>query len=301
MDIGGEMGTRNFRFRSESLPLDATARQAAPGQFAALPDGTVHYELAGPSDAQCVVLVHGFSVPYYIWDPVFGPLVEAGFRVLRYDLYGRGYSDRPDTAYDQDLFDRQLWHLLPALGLEEPVDLVGLSMGGAIAVTFAHRHPDRVRKLVLMDPAGLPQKHPWVAKVVTAPILGEWVMDLLGDRFLVSGLRDDVHDPRNLPPDYMARYREQMQYVGFKRALLSTLRSGILTGAEEAYRGVGQQGHPVLCIWGLEDRTVPFALSQRVKELIPQAELRAIASAGHVPYHDQPQEVLAALVQFLSA
>ncbi|MBC7225581.1 MAG: hypothetical protein H5T59_15110 [Anaerolineae bacterium] len=46
---------------------------------------------------------------------------------------------------------------------------------------------------------------------------------------------------------------------------------------------------------------MPFALSQRVKELIPQAQLRAIASAGHVPYHDQPEEVLEALVQFLRA
>jgi pimeloyl-ACP methyl ester carboxylesterase len=59
------------------------------------------------------VLIPGFSVPYVIWDPTFEDLVEKGFRVLRYDLFGRGYSDRPDAIYDLELFDRQLMNESP--------------------------------------------------------------------------------------------------------------------------------------------------------------------------------------------
>jgi pimeloyl-ACP methyl ester carboxylesterase len=143
-----------LEFFGESLILDAEARSRASGEFVALPDGMVHYEMAGPPGGQTVVLVHGFSIPYYIWDPTFGALVETGLRVLRYDLYGRGYSDRPDTVYDSDLFDRQLLGLLSALDVDRPVNLVGLSMGGPIAVVFTDRHPQMVHKLGLISATG---------------------------------------------------------------------------------------------------------------------------------------------------
>ncbi len=138
----------------ETRVLDDQARLAAPGEFIRLPDGMVHYELKGPADGQPVVLVHGFSVPYYIWDPTFPALAAAGFRVLRYDLFGRGYSDRPDLPYTMDLFVRQLRGLIEALQLKVPLDLVGLSMGGPISAGFTDRHPELVRKLCLLDPAG---------------------------------------------------------------------------------------------------------------------------------------------------
>lgn len=291
---------RRFRFRGESRDLDAAARAAAPGQFVALPEGRVHYEIAGPPEGQIVVLVHGFSVPYHIWDPTFVALVEAGFRVLRYDLYGRGYSDRPDVAYDADLFDRQLLGLLSALNVTRPVDLVGLSMGGAIAIVFTHRHPDRVRRLCLIDPAGLPQKQTLTARLVVLPRLGEWMMNLLGDRVLLAGLQDDFYDTGRFPdPAYVEKYRQQMPYRGFKRALLSTLRSGFLTSIQAEYEEVGRQDRPVLLIWGRQDRVLPFALSEQVRRLIPGVEFRAIERAGHVPHYERPEQVNPLLTEFL--
>src|SRR5882672_1159290 len=90
----------------ERLDLDDAARQAAPGQFVRLSDGYTHYELGGPEQGRVVVLAAGFSVPYYIWDPTFTALTRAGFRVLRFDYYGRGFSDRPNTSYTQDFYIR---------------------------------------------------------------------------------------------------------------------------------------------------------------------------------------------------
>ena len=88
----------------ESDTLNDQTRPGVVGSFVRLPHGTVHYQLAGPESGRTVVLVHGFSVPYYIWDPTYDELVKKGFRVLRYDLYGRGYSDRPDEVYGPDLY-----------------------------------------------------------------------------------------------------------------------------------------------------------------------------------------------------
>ena len=294
------MPVRQYRFRSETRALDDAARATAPGRFVHLPDGLTHYELAGPPDAQTVVLVHGFSIPYYIWDPTFAALVEAGFRVLRFDLYGRGFSDRPDTEYNADLYDRQLSSLLHALDIRAPVDVAGLSMGGPVTVHFADRHPERVRRLVLVDPAGFPLKQPLAAGLIRAPLVGEWLMDRFGGQILVKGLVKDLKEPSRFP-DYQQRYRTQMQYAGFKRALLSTLRSGFLTHAADAYRRVGEQKRPVLLIWGREDSVIPFAISDKVKAAIPHAEFHAIDDAGHVPHLERPDAVNPILIEFLRA
>src|SRR5205814_6966801 len=86
------------------------------------------------------------------WDSTAAALGANGFRVLRYNYYGRGFSDRPALRYDLAMYDRQLTELLDTLGIHEPIDVAGLSMGGAIAVNFATRHPELVRTLTLVDP-----------------------------------------------------------------------------------------------------------------------------------------------------
>jgi pimeloyl-ACP methyl ester carboxylesterase len=113
----------------ESLTLSEETRAALGGSFIALPEGVTHYELGGPPDGRPVVLVHGFSVPLYIWGPTFEALVGAGFRVLRYDLFGRGYSDRPPVKNNVDLFDGQLHALLDALEIPSPVSSLELGAG----------------------------------------------------------------------------------------------------------------------------------------------------------------------------
>jgi len=111
----------------EKLELDESVRRATPGQFVRLTDGYTHYEIAGPPGGHVVVLAAGFSVPYYIWDPTFAALTGAGFRVLRYDYYGRGFSDRPEVDYSQTFYVRQLTELLDSLEITDSIDLVGLS------------------------------------------------------------------------------------------------------------------------------------------------------------------------------
>lgn len=238
-------------------------------------------------------------MPYYIWDPTFDALTAAGLRVLRYDLFGRGYSDRPNTAYCPDLFDRQLLELLEKLRIGNKVSLIGLSMGGAIAATFATQHPKQVDKLTLIDPAGFPLDRPWYFKLMLLPGAGELVLGLFGDGILLESMAGDFYDPGDVA-DFIDRYKEQIPYKGFKRALLSTMRNNMLDGFSETYRRVGELDLPVLLIWGREDRTIPFAHSQNLLVLLPQTEFHPIEKAGHIPHYERPEVVNPLLIEFLS-
>jgi pimeloyl-ACP methyl ester carboxylesterase len=137
-----------------------------------------------------------------------------------------------------------------------------------------------------------------LAGLVQAPLLGEWFMSLFGDKLLVDSLRGDFRHQEKFP-EYQARYRVQMQYVGFKRAILSTIRSGFLDDITETYRRVGQQKRPVLLIWGREDQTVPFSTSEKAREAIPQVEFHAVDDAGHVSHYERPEIVNRILLEFL--
>ena len=296
--IIGEMAKFEFPFRGETKRLTQEERARLPGEFIKLSDGVTHYELGGPVDGQVVVLVHGFSVPYFIWDPTFEALTKAGFWTLRYDLYGRGYSDRPNEGYDVDLFERQLSDLLDALGFKEKVNVVGLSMGGIISAAFAIRHPKRVAKLGLVDPAGFPLNLPLTFRLLTVRGLGEVMLNFVGVRNLENSIASDFYEPKHIK-EFMELYSPQMEYKGFRRAILSTIREGVLDRRFEIYEGVGMSDLPVLLVWGVEDNTVPFRHSAALVEAIPQVEFHPIEEAGHIPHYEKPEVVNPILIEFL--
>ena len=281
---------------SEWRPLDAAARAAAPGAHVQLGEGSVHYQQAGPVDGPPVLLVHGFSVPSYIYDPTFDALAAAGHRVIRYDLYGRGSSDRPRGAYDIARYTRQIDELLDALGIPGPVDLVGLSMGGVITASYAAEHPARVRRLVLIDPMATARE----IGPLRWPLLGEYLFRVAVLPGMAAGQASDFVHPERFP-DWSERYRPQMRHFGFGRAILSTLREVATRDPLPAYRAVGAQQQPVLLVWGEQDQTVPYALSAAVREALGPHQFLAVADAGHLPHLERPERVEPALLEFLRA
>lgn len=289
-----------FPFFGEHTILNDVVRSKLLGlSFIKLTDGTTHYELKGSRDAQTVVLIHGFSVPSFVWDPTYDALIRAGFRVLRYDLYGRGYSDRLNTKYDLSLFVRQLHDLLTILHINTPLSLIGLSMGGPISVGFANTYPHLIKKLVLISPAGLVQETTDI-KLLETPILGELVGNMLINETLKSVLKADFYDVDNkIFSDYVNKYHLQMEYIGFKQSLLSSIRSGLITKMHNAYKKVGEENFPMSLIWGEKDKTVPFELNKKIRGLIPHIEFHPIANAGHNSHYEKPEEVNQLLVSFL--
>ncbi|MEN8240936.1 MAG: alpha/beta hydrolase [Chloroflexota bacterium] len=287
-----------FPMRGEIHKLNAEIRAEQPGEFISLSDGVTHFQIDGPGDGPLVVLVHGFSVPYFIWDPTFEALVEAGYRVLRYDLFGRGYSDRPFVRNDLELFDRQLVDLLDALNLPSVDALLGLSMGGVITANFTASHPERVRRIGLFDPAGFPAEYPFYIRLLLLPILGEIIFGSIGEKLFQKLAGNDFYDPRHIDV-FFDQYRIQMQYKGFRRSLLSTMRSGILETGLPIYQAVGGLEIPAILVWGEHDHTVPFENSQSLIKAVPQAEFYPIANSGHIPHYENAVEVNPLLLEFL--
>jgi len=280
------------RADTESLMLDDEARALAPGLFVELSDGWTHYDVAGPVSGQVVILVHGFSVPYYIWDGTFEALAAAGFRVIRFDLFGRGYSDRPATQYNGALFERQVADLIDALELNNPVDLIGLSMGGPVVMRFAANQPELVRKLVLVDPMAEASPAPPYPQWLGSPMIALTLIPVMAE----GQLTDFLH-PENYPT-WVDQYRVQMQYEGFRRAIISTIYEFAPEDHLAWFSEVQEAGLPVKLIWGVQDQTLPIAGAEIVQSVL-EVDFLPVEAAGHLPHIEQAGIVNPAIVEYL--
>ena len=266
-------------------PMDARARDAAPGRFADLPGGVTHYDWLGPARGPVVVCVHGLTTPSFVWLGLARHLVATGHRVLIYDLYGRGFSDRPRGPQDVGFFTRQLEALLAQEGVEEDFTLVGYSMGGAIATAFAAGNHHRLRRLVLLAPAGMGHElGPLARRAVEWPLLGDWAFHMGWP----AQFRKGVEAERSLPSAVEGIHDRQLAQLacrGFVRSVLASLRGTLREPYEEAHRAIAGHGLPVLAIWGREDRVIPLRAMGTLAQWNRAVRHAVIDGAGHgLPY-----------------
>jgi pimeloyl-ACP methyl ester carboxylesterase len=269
------------------------------GRVLDLSEGETYVRLDGPEDGPPVLLVHGLAAGGFVWDTVAARLARAGFRVIRPDLYGRGWSARPFVSYDLDLFVDQLAEVLDALGLHGPVDVAGLSMGGLVSASLAARHPGRVRRLALLCPAGFDAPVPLATRLAEIPVVGEWVMATFGHLIVKAGIRRAFHDTRAMAP-FKASFGAQLRVRGYRRAILSTLRAVPLHDAESTFRRMARTARPLLVLWGREDRVVPVEAADRARQVLPDAEIEIRDGVGHTLPVEQPDWVADRLRGFFS-
>jgi pimeloyl-ACP methyl ester carboxylesterase len=262
----------------EKNELNETERTRLGGTYIKLSDGTTHYNLEGQDDGEVVVLVHGATVPMWAWDKQVKVLKDAGFKVLRYDMYGRGYSDRPEVTYDQELYQKQLLELIDKLGLAEQFDLIGDSLGGGTAINFTAQNPKRVRKLVLISPLINNFKVP---SFFCIPILGEFMARLIGIRVITKRF---VSLFENNPESekYTKLFMEQTTYKGFQQSILSMLRNDAVGDYSDSYQVVGNQKRDILLIWGTEDTEITNQMISDIQSLIPHLKFKPVESVGHI-------------------
>lgn len=280
--------------------IDDQIRSSVTGSFIKLSNGTVHYELGGPEDGKQVVLVCGLVTPLFGWDKTFKALADDGYRVLRFDLYGRGFSDRPDMKYTPDVFVHQLHELMLALKLKKKITLVGWSMGGAISMFYSSKYPEKISKLVLVASAGFPPKLPLAFKLLTVPVFGKWLMSKFGEKSIFKGLRGHFSDP-DAYPDYYKNSTIQMQYKGFKRTLLSTMINFPFNQLSPLVAKIGKLPIPVLLIWGKKDDITPYDSVTQFKEAIPHAQLLDFKEAKHAVHYEYYKQVNEEIIAFLGA
>jgi len=282
----------------ETRDLDDAARAQAGGSYVKLPEGVTHYEMTGPEDGQVVVLVHGATIPMYLWDAQVEALARAGYRVLRYDMYGRGYSDRPDGDYSQAFFRKQLLDLLDALKVKQPVDLVGVSMGGAMAVDFTASYPDRVKDLALIAPMINSLKNDTNFKLMRIPLLGEFLTRLIAVK-VMSDRAAELMQKSPKAAEYARQFKDQTQFKGFEKASLAAARSDAWADYTADYEKVGLQNHRILLIWGTQDNDISPEMVQAMQKALPNIEFKQLDGIGHDPQVEVPDQVNSLILDFL--
>jgi pimeloyl-ACP methyl ester carboxylesterase len=229
----------------------------------------LHYYALGPVNGPVVVLVHGLGGRSEDWINLAPFLSKAGFRVYLPDLPGYGRSERPaDFSYSVPDEAAALVGFLDALGIKQ-VDLGGWSMGGWIVQRVAAGHPERVRRLMLFDSAGLYEKPAWDTALFTPRAPAE--LDQL-DALLMP-------DPPKVP-GFIARdvLRISRQHAWVIRRALDTM----LTGNDVTDKLLPQLKMPVLIVWGSEDKITPLSLGKKMHLLVPQSELDVVNGCGHL-------------------
>ncbi|KAI1311469.1 alpha/beta-hydrolase [Xylaria venustula] len=152
---------QDFPNENEGLKLPYPPDALTGARDVETPYGSVRVYEWGPEDAEAVLLVHGISTPVVALGDLAHELVGRGYRVMMFDLFGRGYSDAPtDLPYDARLYTTQILLVLSSSKLLwTTFHLVGYSLGGSLAVSFTRYFPHRVRSLSLIAPSGLIRRH----------------------------------------------------------------------------------------------------------------------------------------------
>ena len=266
---------------------------------AALTLGETHYQDLGKPAQKTVVMVHGVSGPMTAWDETVPFLRSLGYRTIRYDLYGRGFSERLDARHDLELYITQLKDLLDDRKVEFPVILLGSSFGCVIASEFANRYgKNLVKGLVLIGPAGTPIEVPFVAKLRDVPVLGQLLFWVVGkstiktqnEKYFVDETKKDSHMPY---------YEDQLDVDGSATAILSTMRNSPVQNYVAEFQNLGRSEIPVGVIWGRKDVTFPYDNHKTLQQAIPQMKLTTIDNSAHLPQFERPVQTNAALQLFL--
>lgn len=278
------------------------------------------------------VCVHGLNGSRLVFSDLIA-VVENHYRnipLLVIDLYGHGLSSCPSKAYTLSLFVDQIESILSYLKISTPrkINIIGFSLGGAVAVGFAGKYPECVEKLILIAPAGFVPFHgakssdtretefegisphikyvKWIPSFLLTP--------LMKAMFKSAFTRPQPELPPTVPHHIKDEHRKQTERLiwqsfikkGTFDATISIVKHFPLFNMEKEYKAVQASRIgievPVLLIWGSQDRVVPFkTCGPKIKSFFRNSYLFKVDDAGHVVLNEQPTVVVSAILSFLQA
>ncbi|MEP2144745.1 MAG: alpha/beta hydrolase [Paracoccaceae bacterium] len=279
--------------------MNAERRKDAAGQFVTLSKGVTYYDWLGPARGPVAVCVHGLTTPSFVWRGLARGLALMGYRVLIYDLYGRGYSDRPKGKQDTGFFLDQLDELLADQGVTDEITLIGYSMGGAIATSFAAQNPGKIRQLILIAPAGFEVARSHLMNfAINTPFLGDWLMLSLFPLLHRIGTAKERKLPSSVE-NIVELKQAELKLHGFTPAVLASMRGVLASGLEKEHKSIRRAGIPVLAVWGREDDVIPLSAVGSLAEWSRKARQEVVDSAGHGLVYTHTDEVLNAMRETL--
>ena len=288
--------------------VDPTLLADPDGAFVQAGDTRMYYQKSGNGAQKTgardvpIVLVHGFGASSVSWRDNLNPIAEAGYTVYAPDLRGFGLSDKGwDKSMSQDAQADRLKAFLDAQGIDRAV-LAGNSMGGGIVTHFALRYPDRVRGLVLVDPAIYGDTSSGIASaLIGLPGIQRWgqhvVRLLLGNSERNANmLKSAWFDSAKVTPDVLSGYRRALQTPNWDINLLALIRDGASNNLGPRLKELNV---PTLIVWGEYDTWISPTNAPKLNQDIAGSKLAIIKDAGHVPHEERSQEFNGLLIDFV--
>lgn len=258
-----------------------------PSVFLDLVGVRLHVRDTGPGAAPAVILLHGFGASLQTWED-WAKDLERDHRVIRYDMPGFGLTGAdPSGDYTDARGIAVLLALMDRLGVAR-ASVVGNSMGGRIAWTFAALHPERTDKLVLVSPDGFASPGLEYGVAPKVPLMMRALPYVLPSFMLRASLAPAYANADVVTDALFTRYRDMMLAPGVRGAIVQRMGQQVLVDPVPLLKRIEA---PTLLLWGEKDGMIPFANSADYLRALPHGTLAALPGIGHIPQEEAPAAV----------
>lgn len=287
-----------FAFWTPDMSASELEKRYAKPSLAVLEvDGlSIRYKDTGPKNAPVLLFLHGFGSSLQTWDD-WAALLEPHYRVIRLDLPGFGLTGpSPVNDYSEEQDVATLTHFVDKLGIAE-LAVIGHSMGGKMAWTFAAVHGPRVKALVLMAPDGYPQAQDIGSKPYAMPaVMG--LMKFFLPKYLVrKSLEPAFFDATALDERLIQRYHDMLRAPGVRGAILERGQQTVYTDPVPRLKKITA---PTLLLWGQADLMIPSSNAQSYAGVLANTHTVLLPHLGHLLHEEQSHLGLAQVTQFLN-
>jgi pimeloyl-ACP methyl ester carboxylesterase len=270
---------------------------STPENMVSIESIRIHYKDTGPKDAPVLLLLHGFGSSLQTWDVWAGKL-DKKYRVIRLDLPGFGLTGPSPSDDYSELNDlNTLTRFVDSLGITD-LSVVGHSMGGKIAWTFAAAHAERVKALVLMAPDGFPQPEAIGTKPYAMPAIMGVMKFSLPKYFVRKSIEPAFVDLNELDDKLVNRYHDMLRAPGVRAAILARANQTIYTDPVPRLKQIKA---PTLLIWGDEDKMIPSSNAKSYAAVLENSETVLIPKLGHLLHEEHAELGFAKVTEFLDA
>ena len=278
------------------IPVDELKQQYAtpPSSFMEVQGMPVHYRIEGRGTP--LLLLHGTAATLHTWDG-WTEQLKNDFAIIRLDLPGFGLTGpHPEASYRLEDYAHFLDEFMQQLGIDN-FSLAGNSLGGGIAWYYAATHPEKVEKLILVDPLGIPSdKQPAFIFTLARMSLTAAALKHFTPRAVIAGnLKEVYYDDSKISDSLVERYYLMTRRAGNRQAFVDRAR----TDNAHDTTLLKQIISPTLILWGEHDEWIPVSDAPIFEKLLPNAALIVYPNAGHVPMEEIPEQTATDTRKFL--
>ncbi|WKD85947.1 hypothetical protein KCTC32516_01296 [Polaribacter huanghezhanensis] len=258
----------------------------------------VHYRDEGTGTP--IVLIHGTASSLHTWDDWTKGL-KKNYRVIRMDLPAFGLTG-PNLNGDYSIqnYTRFLDQFLSKIKVDT-FYLAGNSLGGNIAWEYTAEHPEKVKKLILLDSGGLPtnKSQPWIFRMARTPILNSLFLYITPKAIIKENMKQVYADDSKITDALITRYHEMALRTGNRQAFIDRAKMDFDFDDKANLEKLKSIKTETLLLWGENDVWIPVDNGKRMDSLLPNSKLVILENSGHVPMEENPAESLAVLKEFL--